>query len=207
VTTLSQTLTNLIEAYGLLAIILLMAAESCGVPFPSEVIMPVGGVLAAAGHLNLAAVILGGGVGNLLGSLLAYGLAARLGTPALLGPGRWIGIRPHHLDMANGWFGRYGRAAVFLGRVLPVVRTYISFPAGLSRVPLGWFSALTFTGALPWCAALALAGYFLGMSYSRITGPIEKAAIVLAILVAAVVVGWLIRGRSQPLAAEETPLE
>jgi len=193
---LTSTLSNLVATYGLAAIFLLMVAESCGFPFPSEVIMPTGGLLAATGHLNLVAAIIVGAVANLVGSLIAYGVAARFGEPVLLGPGRYIGIRRHHLELADGWFQRYGMAAVFLGRVLPVVRTYISFPAGLARIELARFSALTFIGALPWCAALAIVGYELGKNYDRVSGPVEKGAIVVAALVAVVIVVWYVRGRS-----------
>jgi len=193
---LTATLSSLVAQYGVLAVFLLMAAESCGIPFPSEVIMPSAGLLAATGHLNLAEAILGGTVGNLLGSLLAFALAARFGEPLLLGPGRWIGIRAHHLEIADGWFQRWGLWAVFFGRVLPMVRTYISFPAGLARINLVWFSVLTFVGALPWCAALALVGYTLGKNYERVSGPIQLAAIVVAVVVAIVVVAWYLRGRS-----------
>ena len=193
---MTATLSSLVAQYGVLAVLLLMAAESCGIPFPSEVIMPSAGLLAATGHLNLAEAILAGTVGNLLGSLLAFALAARFGEPLLLGPGRWIGIRAHHLEIADGWFQRWGLWAVFFGRVLPVVRTYISFPAGLARINLVWFSVLTFVGALPWCAALALVGYTLGRNYERVSGPIQLAAIVVAVVVAIVVVAWYLRGRS-----------
>ena len=193
---MTATLSSLVSHYGVLAVLLLMAAESCGIPFPSEVIMPSAGVLAATGHMNLAEAILAGAAGNLLGSLVAFALAARFGEPLLLGPGRWIGIRAHHLEIADGWFQRWGLWAVFFGRVLPVVRTYISFPAGLARINLLWFSVLTFVGALPWCAALALVGYTLGKNYERVSGPIQLAAIVVAVLVAIVVVAWYLRGRS-----------
>ncbi len=193
---MTATLSSLVTHYGVLAVLLLMAAESCGIPFPSEVIMPSAGLLAATGHMNLAEAILAGAAGNLLGSLVAFALAARFGEPLLLGPGRWIGIRAHHLELADGWFQRWGLWAVFFGRVLPVVRTYISFPAGLARINLLWFSVLTFVGALPWCAALALVGYTLGKNYDRVSGPIQLAAIVIAVLVAMVVVVWYLRGRS-----------
>ena len=193
---MTATLSSLVSHYGVLGVLLLMAAESCGIPFPSEVIMPSAGLLAATGHMNLAEAILAGAAGNLLGSLVAFALAARFGEPLLLGPGRWIGIRAHHLELADGWFQRWGLWAVFLGRVLPVVRTYISFPAGLARINLLWFSVLTFVGALPWCAALALVGYTLGKNYERVSGPIQFAAIVIAALVAMVVVVWYLRGRS-----------
>jgi membrane protein DedA with SNARE-associated domain len=188
---------DLIAAYGLVAVFVLMTFESCGVPFPSEVVMPTGGLLAATGHMNLVAAIFAGAAANLLGSLIAYGLAARFGEPLLLGPGRYAGIRRHHLEIADGWFRRWGLWAVFFGRVLPVVRTYISFPAGLARVDLARFSVLTFAGALPWCAALTLAGYLLGRNYDRISGPVEKVAIAIALLVAVAVVVWYVRGRRE----------
>jgi membrane protein DedA with SNARE-associated domain len=192
---LTAALSNFIATYGLLAVFVLMVGESCGLPFPSEVVMPTAGLLAAAGHMNLVVAIIAGGVANLVGSLIAYGLAARFGEPLLLGPGRYIGIRRHHLELADGWFRRWGLWAVLIGRVLPVIRTYISFPAGLARIELVRFSILTLVGALPWCAALALVGYALGKNYDRISGPIEKAAIGVALLVAAVVVVWYLRGR------------
>lgn len=192
---MGQALIHFIQNHGLLAVAVLMAAESCGIPFPSEVIMPFAGALAALGHLNLAAAIVVGAFGNLVGSLVAYELAARFGRPLLLGPGRWIGIRGSHLALADRWFARYGLGTVFVGRFIPVIRTYISFPAGLARVPLALFSVLTFFGALVWSAALAIAGYEVGANYGRIAGPIEKAAIVVAILVVLAVIAWFIRGR------------
>ena len=194
---MTAALSNFIAAYGLVAVFVLMVFESCGFPFPSEVVMPTGGLLAATGHMpgGLVAVIVAGAVANLVGSLIAYAAAARFGEPLLLGPGRYIGIRRHHLELADGWFRRWGLLAVFVGRVLPVIRTYISFPAGLARIDLLKFSALTLIGALPWCAMLALVGYELGRNYERISGPIEKGAVVLAVMVAIVVVIWYVRGR------------
>ena len=192
---MTAAVSQFVATYGLLAVFVLMVGESCGLPFPSEVIMPTAGVLAAGGHMNLVAAIIAGAAANLVGSLIAYVLAARFGEPLLLGPGRYVGIRRHHLEMADGWFQRWGLPAVLIGRVLPVIRTYISFPAGLARINLTWFSVLTFVGALPWVAALALVGYLLGKNYDRISGPLEKGAIGIAVLVAIVVVVWYVRGR------------
>ncbi len=196
---MTAALSGFVASYGLLAVFVLMVFESCGFPFPSEVIMPTGGLLAATGHIQggIVAVILAGAVGNLVGSLIAYGLAARFGEPLLLGPGRYVGIRPHHLEMADGWFRRWGLPAVLVGRVLPVIRTYISFPAGLAKIDLKKFSLLTFVGALPWCAALALVGYVLGRNYERISGPLEKGAIAIALAVAVAVLVWYFRGRRE----------
>jgi len=198
---LTAAVSNFIAGYGLLAVFVLMVGESCGFPFPSEVIMPTAGLLAATGHMNLILAITAGAVANLVGSLIAYGVAARFGEPLLLGPGRYIGIRRHHLEIADGWFRRWGLIAVLVGRVLPVIRTYISFPVGLARIDLLRFSILTFVGALPWCAALAIVGYVLGRNYDRISGPLEKGAIAIAVLVVLAVIAWYVRGR-EPVSRE-----
>jgi len=196
----THALTTFVQNHGILAVLLLMAVESCGVPFPSEVIMPFAGFMASQGHISLAGAIVAGAAGNLVGSLVAYGLAAIWGEPLLLGPGRYIGIRRNHVELADRWFRRHGLTAVLVGRVLPVVRTYVSFPAGLARVDLLRFSLLTFLGALPWCAALAAGGYAIGANYDKISGPIEVAAIVLAVVVLLLVVGWFVRGRRRAAA-------
>ncbi|MHB8718007.1 MAG: DedA family protein [Candidatus Dormibacteria bacterium] len=189
--------TTHIASGGLALVFILMAAESCGIPFPSELIMPFAGFLASQGHLSLAGAIVAGTLGNLLGSLVAYVLAASFGKPLMLGPGRYIGLSQDHLELAERWFAKYGSGAVLIGRVLPVVRTYISFPAGLARVPLPAFAILTTVGALPWCAALAAGGYAIGRNYDRISGPIQTIALVFAGVVVLVLVGWFLRGRSR----------
>jgi membrane protein DedA with SNARE-associated domain len=194
---LTQELLRLIAAYGLVAVFLLMAAESCGLPFPSEVIMPGAGLLAAAGHMSLPAAILAGAVGNLAGSLVAYWLAARFGEPLLLGPGRRVGFSREHLELTQRWFDRHGSLTVFAGRLLPVIRTYISFPAGLARTPLGRFSVLTLVGSLPWSAALALAGYTLGQNADRISRPVQLLSVVILAAVVALLVVWFRRGRTR----------
>jgi len=199
---LTAALSNLVATYGLVAVFVLMVAESCGIPFPSEVVMPSAGLLAATGHLNLVAAIVVGAFANLVGSLIAFGLAARFGEPLLLGPGRYVGIRRHHLEIADGWFRRWGLFAVFFGRMLPVIRTYISFPAGLARIDVARFALLTFVGALPWCAALALVGYELGKNYERVSGPVGTIALVIALLVVVAVVVWYVRGRGETARAE-----
>jgi membrane protein DedA with SNARE-associated domain len=195
---LTQELLRLIAAYGLVAVFVLMAAESCGLPVPSEVIMPGAGLLAAAGHLSLPAAIVAGALGNLAGSLVAYWLAARFGAPLLLGPGRRVGFSREHLHLSQRWFDRHGGLTVFAGRLLPVIRTYISFPAGLSRTRLGQFAVLTLLGSLPWSAALALAGYTLGQNADRISRPVQFASVVILAAVVALLVVWFRRGRTRP---------
>ena len=197
---MSNAVIHLVETGGLVAVFVLMFAESCGIPAPSEVIMPFAGAFAAAGHLSLAGAILAGALGNLGGSLLAWALAARYGEPLLLGPGRRVGVRPGHLASADRWFQRHGLLAVFLGRLLPVIRTYISFPAGLARVEPVRFSVLTFVGALPWCAALAVAGYQVRNNYDRISKPITYAAYALAVAALVALVVWFVQVRRRAAA-------
>jgi membrane protein DedA with SNARE-associated domain len=191
----SSAITTFVQNNGILAVLVLMTVESCGIPFPSEVIMPFAGYLASQGHVSLAGAIFAGAAGNLIGSLIAYWLAAQWGTPVLLGPGRWLGISRRHIELADRWFQKHGLAAVLIGRVVPVVRTYVSFPAGLARVDLLKFSVLTFFGALPWCAALAGAGYAVGANYDKISKPIEIAAVVIAVIVIGLLAAWIVRGR------------
>lgn len=180
---------------GILIVLGLMLINSCGVPFPSEVIMPVAGVLAATGHFSIVAAIIAGIGGNLVGALLAYSLARRFGRPLLLGPGRRIGISPSHLDLADRWFDRYGLPTVFFGRMLPVICTYISFPAGLAKVQPVWFAVLSLLGSTVWVTFLGVLGYEVGANYTKVSGPISKIAIVFAVLIAIAVVIWYIRGR------------
>jgi membrane protein DedA with SNARE-associated domain len=191
----SNFITHWVTTGGIVLVFVLMAAESCGIPFPSEVIMPFAGFFAAQGHISLTGAIIAGTLGNVAGSLVAYALAARFGRALLLGPGRRVGISVAHVDLADRWFERHGLMAVFVGRVLPVVRTYISFPAGLARVEPVRFTLLTAIGALPWCIALAAVGYVIGANYDRVSGPIGVAAIVIAMIVVAIVVAWFVRGR------------
>lgn len=194
---MTHALTSFVENHGVLAILILMTADSCGAPFASEVIMSFAGYFAAAGHLSIVGAILAGTFGNLVGSLIAYWLAAQFGEPLLLGPGRFIGIRRSHVELADRWFRRHGLMAVFVGRLVPVVRTYVSFPAGLARVEPVRFTLLTFAGVLIWCVGLASAGYAVGANYEKVSGPVEKATIGIAVAVVLVVVAWFVRGRAQ----------
>jgi membrane protein DedA with SNARE-associated domain len=182
---------------GLFVVLVLMLINSCGVPFPSEVIMPVAGVLAATGHFSIVAVIIVGVAGNWLGALLAYSLARRFGRPLLLGPGRRIGIAPRHLDLADRWIERYGMAAVFFGRMLPVIHTYISFPAGLAKMQPVWFAVLSLIGSTAWVTFLAVLGYEVGANYTKVSGPIGTAAIVIGVLVIIGLIAWYLRGRGR----------
>ncbi|MCC3313802.1 DedA family protein [Nocardia africana] len=163
---------HLILTYGLVAIVVLMAAESACIPIPSEVTMLLGGALAAGAvggaHPNLVAVIVAGTLGNVAGSYLAW-LAGRWGgRPALHRWGRYVLLRTEEVDRAQEWFDRHGRAAVFWARLLPGIRTFISLPAGIAEMPGMRFGIYTVAGCLPWTAALAIGGYFAGANWRHV---------------------------------------
>src|SRR5207248_9178866 len=192
---MSHWLIQLISAGGLLAIFLTMAAESAGIPISSEIVVPLGGVLASQGKLSFIGVVIAVTAGNLLGSLVSYLLVRRYGEALILGPGRRVGLTTGHLRLANRFFERWGLFAVFLGRLLPVIRTYISFPAGLSRITVIPFTLATIAGAIPWNLALAFAGYKLGQNYERVASALGPFTIPLAILVLLAIVVAYYYGR------------
>ncbi|HEY8811866.1 MAG TPA: DedA family protein [Candidatus Dormibacteraeota bacterium] len=189
---LTNWLISLVGSGGLIAIFLTMSGESAGLPISSEIVVPLGGALAAQGKLSFVAVVAAASLGNLAGSLVAYLLTRRYGEQVILSrAGKWMGLSRGHLRLANRFFGKYGVWAVFLGRLLPIVRTYISFPAGLSRVRLVTFTIATLAGAIPWNFALAYAGYKLGQHYVLVAKYLGPVGIPLAILVVILLAaGW-----------------
>ena len=188
---MSHQIIQIITAGGLIAIFLTMAAESAGIPISSEIVVPLGGALAAQAKLSFIGVVIAASAGNLLGSLIAYLLVRRYGERLILGPGRRVGLTAGHLRLANRFFERWGLFAVFAGRLLPVIRTYISFPAGLSRITVVPFMVATVAGAVPWNLALAFAGYKLGQNYEKVATALGPFTIPLAIvLLIAIVVAY-----------------
>jgi membrane protein DedA with SNARE-associated domain len=162
----------LITQYGYVAVFLLMLAESACIPIPSEVIMLFGGALAAGAypgvHPSLIGIVLAGVLGNVAGSYVAWAVGRYAGQPAVRRWGRLFGVRGHDIDRATAWFDRYGSAAVLFGRLVPVVRTFISLPAGFAGMPAGRFGLFTTLGCIPWTAALGIAGYALGANWQHI---------------------------------------
>jgi membrane protein DedA with SNARE-associated domain len=151
-----------ISAGGYGGIILLMAIESACVPLPSEVIMPFSGYLVLTGRFNLVWVAVAGALGCNVGSIVAYYVGALGGRPLVERYGRYVLVSHRDLDRADQWFTRYGNSTVFFARLLPVVRTFIALPAGISRMNFLRFNLYTFLGSLPWCLVLAYAGVRLG---------------------------------------------
>src|SRR5215472_4114312 len=192
-----------IATYGYLAIFLLMLAESACIPVPSELIMTFGGALAAGAvpgtHLNLIGVILAGTAGNVAGSYLAWAVGRYGGQPALRKWGRRLRLREHDLDRAVAWFDRHGSKAVLIGRMLPVVRTFISLPAGIAGMPPLRFGVYTTLGCLPWTTALAVAGYAVGANWESIANAFHGPSYIIAgiVLVVIVLAAWRYARRRQ----------
>jgi membrane protein DedA with SNARE-associated domain len=156
-----------ISTLGYGGVILLMGIESACIPLPSEIIMPFAGYLVSTGQMNLWAVAVAGAVGCVLGSLVAYAVGMYGGRPLLEKYGRYVLISRQDLDLADRWFGRYGEAIIFTSRLLPAIRTFIAFPAGVARMNLTRFIVYTFAGSLPWCLGLAYVGQKLGEQWNK----------------------------------------
>jgi membrane protein DedA with SNARE-associated domain len=159
---LASWIVAVISSAGYFGVVILMAIESACIPLPSEVIMPFAGYLVSIGQFSLVGAATMGALGCNVGSTVAYYVAAKGGRPAFERWGRYILIGPAEIERADRFFARYGSATVFFGRLLPVVRTFIAFPAGLARMPMLKFQLYTFLGSWPWCFALAYIGYVLG---------------------------------------------
>lgn len=184
-------MTHAILALNLLGVFIGMVLESCYIPVPSELILPYAGYLAYTGRTSLPLAMLTGLVGGLVGAIIGYVLARLAGRPLIERYGRYVGVRRHEIERADTWFRRHGDGAVFFGRLLPGIRTYISLPAGLADMPMGRFVGFTVLGALPWTVLFTWFGYVLGPQYRHL-GPVSHyfLAVVLILLVLWAVLAW-----------------
>ena len=164
---LSAFIVAVISALGYPGVVLLMGIESACIPLPSEIIMPFSGYLVSTGEMNLWGVAVAGAVGCVLGSLVAYWVGMYGGRPFIERYGRYILLSRHDLDIADRWFAKYGEIIVFVSRLLPAIRTFIAFPAGVARMNLTRFVIYTFAGSLPWCLGLAYVGQKLGEKWNE----------------------------------------
>lgn len=184
--------------YGYTAIFLLMLAESACIPFPSEVTMLVGGFYATEqGSLDFFWVGTAGVLGNLVGSWIAYAIGRKTGRALLDRYGRYILIRPHDVDKAEIWWEKYGEAATFFSRLLPVIRTFISLPAGIAKMPFGKFTLYTFLGVIPWTFALTWLGVVVGDNWERVLEYFDIPTLVIGLGLLTVMVVWYLRRRAQ----------
>jgi membrane protein DedA with SNARE-associated domain len=172
-TGLEESLINLIQnwylATGYLGIVIAMTLESCGIPLPSEIVMPLAGffVFTHPDTFSLVGVALAGAIGCVIGSAIAYWIGATGGRPLLLKYGKYILISKADADRADLWFAKYGNPVAFFSRLMPVIRTYISFPAGIARMNFWTFTLFTFLGSLIWSFALAWIGFAIGQGFGE----------------------------------------
>ena len=191
---LARIIISVISNLGYPGIVLLMGIESACIPLPSEVIMPFSGYLVSTGRFKLIWVALAGAVGCNLGSLVAYGVGVWGGRPLAEKYGRLVLLSGHDLEMADRFFARYGNWAVFIARLLPVVRTFIALPAGIARMNFLRFNIYTFLGSLPWCWALAYVGYKLGPRWPSLREYFHRFDLVIGVAIAAAVI-WFVHNR------------
>ena len=156
-----------ISTLGYGGIVLLMAIESACIPLPSEIIMPFSGYLVYTGRFNIWLVGIAGAFGCVVGSLVSYWVGMYGGRPLIEKYGKYLLVSSHDLDLADRWFDRFGEIIVFVSRLLPAIRTFIAFPAGVARMNLKKFVIYTFAGSLPWCLGLAYIGQKLGERWDK----------------------------------------
>jgi membrane protein DedA with SNARE-associated domain len=167
IATLAGIIIAVISKTGYLGVLLLMTIESACIPLPSEIIMPFAGYLVYTGRFSLLWAATAGAIGCNLGSVIAYEIGCYGGRPLVERYGSRIFLGRHELEMAERFFQRFGAAAVFFGRLLPVIRTFIALPAGMARMPRLRFHIYTFAGSWPWCYGLAWIGMKLGEQWDK----------------------------------------
>ena len=183
-----------ISTYGYWGVLFLMALESATLPVPSEIVMPFAGFLVfSEGEMSLIGIILVGSLGCTIGSIAAYVFGYYAGRPLILRYGKYILLREKHLISAEKWFAKYGDKATFIARLLPVIRTVISLPAGIAKMNFKKFVFYSFVGSVPWTAWLAVVGYWLGSEWEQIREWFRGADVVVVVAGIALVVIWYLR--------------
>jgi membrane protein DedA with SNARE-associated domain len=196
--------TNVIDAMGLAGVFVLMTLESACIPIPSEAIMLFAGFNVSEGNMTLFGIVAAGVLGNLVGSLIAYA-AGYYGRIELLDRNRFIHINRQHLETADRWFERHGSATVFFSRMLPIVRTFISLPAGSARMPLGRFVLYTTAGCIPWVLLLAIIGREVGDRWDQWRDNLHYLDYAVIALVVIGIVYLIVRRRRAATRVESTP--
>lgn len=196
--------TNVIDATGLAGIFILMALESACIPVPSEAIMLFAGFNVSEGNMTLFGIVAAGVLGNLVGSLVAYA-AGYYGRLELLDQNRLIHINKRHLEWADRWFERHGAATVFFTRMMPIIRTFISLPAGAARMPIGKFTLYTLAGCIPWVLALGIIGREVGDRWEEWRDSLHYLDYAVIAVVVIGIAYLIIRRRRSGAPSESTP--
>jgi membrane protein DedA with SNARE-associated domain len=189
---------QLYRTIGYLGVVIAMAIESACIPLPSEIILPMAGWMVSRGEFTLVGATLAGVLGCVVGSIVAYWVGVVGGRPLLERYGKYVLISTHDLDVADHWFGRYGEVAILVSRMLPVVRTFISLPAGIARMNFGRFVLYTALGSLPWSFALVYVGKSLGDNWEQVRAVLQKFDYPIAAVIVALVALYIYRHVSRP---------
>lgn len=189
---LAKIVEYLIDTFGYFGVFIGMVIESANIPLPSEVIMPLGGLAASHGILNIWLVILAGTLGNVIGAIISYAIGYYGGRAFIDKYGKYIFFTHEDMDRAEKWFGKYGDGAVFISRILPVVRTFISLPAGIARMRLSTFIIYTFIGSFIWCTLWAYIGFILGNNWESLHKQFRWLDYVVAGAILTLIIYWVI---------------
>jgi membrane protein DedA with SNARE-associated domain len=209
-TQIVEFLTRLIQSIGWPGVVGIMTIESANIPIPSEVTMPLAGwmLVQATGGTAMQALLWGGlfgAIGCTIGSIINYALGAWGGRPLIKRYGRWILVSEEDLDNADKWFKRYGDWAAFVSRLLPVVRTFISFPAGVTRMNFARFTVFSFLGSFIWCGLLALGGFYLGANWEQLRAIMRPFDIPIGLIILAGVAWYVYKHIQKGRARKEQP--
>jgi len=188
---LANFVTNVISHLGYPGIFLLMALESACIPIPSEIIMPFSGFLVSSGEMNFCLVVVAGSVGNLAGSFLAWWIGFRGGRPLVEKYGRYILLSPRDLESSDRFFKRYGEGTVFFSRLLPLIRTFISLPAGIAKMDSKKFLLYTLAGCIPFTALLTYAGLVLKENWNALSPYFHKFDLIIGLLIVLAII-WFV---------------
>ena len=206
-------ITNTVADYGYVAIFVLVALGSACIPIPSEIVLLFGGALASetfatefltdpSKQVNLVAVVIVALAGGMVGSWLGFWMGYAGGRPLIDRWGRYLLFRPHEVDRAHEWFERHGEALVFFGRLVPLLRAFVSLPAGIAKMDLRKFSLFTFLGILPWTVGFTVAGYYLGEQWLLVEQWFRPLAVLAGVILVAGVVWWITKRLRQRNAGE-----
>jgi len=186
-------ITNVISSMGYLGVALLMAIESAAIPLPSEIIMPFSGFLVGGGRFTLLGLAIAGAAGSVLGSLLTYYIGYYGGRPLVAKYGHLIFLSTVELELTERFFKRFRYTATFLGRILPVIRTFISIPAGIAKAPLIPFTVNAFVGSFIWSYFLAWLGFKLGENWNQLESYFRKFDVVIVGILIGLIGYWIYR--------------
>ncbi len=187
---ISQAFLNFIDSWGYFAVVILMAMENACIPVPSELILGFAGYLISAERMTFTGAMIAGMIGGMIGSIFAYVVGSTGGRKFVDKYGKYFFIKRSHVDLAQKWFDKYGIRAVFFSRMLPVIRTFISLPAGFARVDFKKFLFYTFAGSLPWTALILFAGLWLGDNWEYLLEIGHEFSLIF-IIVSILIIAWL----------------